>query len=227
MGLARGDFRRPAAGLRRQRGLLGDHQQVVGQIPVFPGLLGGCQGVQIHSAKTEHAGRGDRQGSQCEKGHQRLAFHPAPKLGERALRPGSNRFVIQEAFQVGGEIAGGLITLIQIASHRLQNDGLQVAGQIGNQPPRGRNQRILDLFQQLGTVGTIQCRPQCDQFIQCQPETVDVAAVVDLARQGLGGHVLQRSDQVVALGDVVRIQVEFGESKVGQPDHFVAVDQQV
>ena len=68
--------------------------------------------------------------------------------------------------------------------------------------------------------------PQCQQFVQREPQTVDVAAGVGVAAHLFGGHVPQGSDNVAALRNVVAFD-GFGQPEVGHPDNALPVEQQV
>src|SRR5262249_41010072 len=69
----------------------------------------------------------DRQGG----GNRFVMTRPAGKPFHRGNPPRLDRLVAEEALQVGGQLAGGLVAAARFPVDRLVDDGLQVAGHVG------------------------------------------------------------------------------------------------
>ena len=63
------------------------------------------------------------------------------------------------------------------------------------------------------------------EFVQRQPQGIDVTAGIGLATKTLWGHVAQRPHNVPRLGQVRGIIL--GQSKIGKPDRAVDVNEHV
>ena len=185
-------------------------------------------------------GRGvAHRGAECHYRHQshgssgtegRL-MPPRPSRKAQACRKaaGQDRPVLEPAPQVIGKLPSGRVTVARILGQGLQDYRLQVPRNRPVDLPQGPRILVGDVLQDILTVGSINCRPQCQQLIQCGTQAIDVGAVIDqpVLRQGLlGAHVAKRADDVSRPGQVRRARGA-GQAKVGHPQMAAAVHQQV
>ena len=151
---------------------------------------------------------------------------PAPGALGHADPPGANGTVFDESLQVGRHLAGGGIAVVRIAGDGLEDDRLQVAGNLGAELPRFGRVGPGDLPDQGSGVRFVVGGAAGQHLVQRQPQPVDVAADVGVALELLGGHVSQRAADVAGAGHVGGGR-GLGEAEVGDLHSPVSFDEQV
>ena len=134
-----------------------------------------------------------------------------------AVAPGADRSVFEEALQVVGQRAGGRVAVRRLVRNRLQDDRFQVAGDGRVEPPRPGRLALRSLPQQLARAQLAERGLEREQLVERQAQAVDVAPVVGLAPECLGGEIPQRADHVTRCGQVV-VTGELRQAEVGDPD---------
>src|SRR5437764_345700 len=69
--------------------------------------------------------------------------------------------------------------------------------------------------------------PPAEQFVERQPQAIDIAPRIRFRAQALGGHILQRADNVAGARHALQLAGELGQAKVGDPRRAALVDDQV
>ena len=113
-----------------------------------------------------------------------------------------------------------------LAGRRLQDDRLEVERDGPVELPRPRRLLLGHAPQQLAGAQVAERQLERQQLVERQSQAVDVAAVIGLALEGLGGEVSQRADDVAGIGQVVAPR-QLRQAEVGDPGDLVLVDQQV
>ncbi len=88
--------------------------------------------------------------------------------------------------EVVGQFGRRRISLVRVARHRLQHDGLQVARDRGIELPRPGRFVVQDPVQQRGAVRLVERRPAADQLIErdAQPVNIGPRIPAPLIRSG-------------------------------------------
>ena len=101
--------------------------------------------------------------------------------------------------QVGGDLGGGGVARLAILGQRLEDDALEVDGQLGPQPPRRGRRGAEDLVHQGGGERLTPRQSPGRQLVEHHPQGEEIGPCVQLlAEQLLGGHVGERAREPVA-----------------------------
>ena len=134
--------------------------------------------------------------------------------------------VLEEVLKVLLQLGGGLIAVRRLFGDGLQDDDLQVIGDLGSELSRRCGGTVSDLVDQAAAAAVSVGRPQRQHLVEGEAQAVDVAAGVVGAPELLRRHVLQRADDIAAVGQV-RLLHRLGQAEVRDPHHAVGVQDQV
>ncbi len=81
-------------------------------------------------------------------------------------------------------------------------------------------------LEQLHRIRLGEGRLECQQFIQREPQAIDIAAHVGMAMQTFGRHILQGADHIAGAREIALFE-HLGQPEVGDPSGAGTVDQQV
>ncbi|MCG3180811.1 MAG: hypothetical protein BIFFINMI_03174 [Phycisphaerae bacterium] len=183
--------------------------------------------------RVEVAGRCDARNRDDQQRHRRrqrrlhrVPPRPAPQPPDRTDRPGLDRTVVQEPLKVVAQRVSRRVAVGRVASDGLEDDGLQIARDVGVDASRPRRRLLGDLLDQAAAVALVERRAERQQLVERQPEAVDVAAAVGASGEPLRRRVAQRAGDLPAGRRVGRLD-RLGQSEVGHPDHAAGVQQQV
>jgi hypothetical protein len=183
-------FRRPGAlAILRELVRLADVDRIpmVTILIALPHRLGTLAPDQDRGG-TQARGRED----QDQHGHGQgrpVPSRPFRRPFHRARPPGMNRPVLEESPEVVGQFRRGLVAAPRLPGHRLQDDGLQLAGDRLIEPPRRSRLLIGDPAQQFLPIAATEGRFQGQELVERRAQRVDVGAVVEVSplRQRLLG----------------------------------------
>ena len=125
-----------------------------------------------------------------------LESTPQRRCVER--RPREHRPAVEPAAKIGLHLPGRGVAVLRASLHRLEGDGLEGLGNLGNdlrrQPGRCPRQLVDVLGDRLAAVGALTSQ----QLVEHHPQGVDVRTRVDraLGVELLGGHVGERAEAV-------------------------------
>ena len=155
-----------------------------------------------------------------------VSLAPPPELLVEGDRSRTDRPVLDESPQFGGQFLGAREPVVRVLGKGFEDDRLQVAGNPAIELPRRHRRVVLDPVNQLELVLTLERRTQGQQLVERRTQRVKVAATVRDALEPLRGHVPQGPDQVLRLRQVVPL-LELGQAEVGDPDVPQRIQDQV
>ena len=149
-------------------------------------LVLGLGAEPLHRQERSHGRRDQEAASAAPSRRSPDCTGPPPVSLPGADLAGADRLIGQEPPQVLGHRFGRLVPRLRVLIDRLQDDRLQVARDAGIDGPRLLRLLGLDLLDQLQAVRIGECRTEREQFVEGEPQRVDVGPSVAFASEALG-----------------------------------------
>ena len=140
-----------------------------------------------------------------------------------------DRLVVQEPLQIVGQFLGRGVAALRLGGHRFQDNRFQVARDgVVDLSRRGRI-AVDNLMHQEMPIVALERWPECQQFVQCDSQRIDVRAMVQHLAVPLSlfrAHVAQRAQQIAGHGEIGP-GPGLGQPEVGDQQMPLGVDEQV
>ncbi len=174
------------------------------------GGLGGGELARV-LCSAEHDESGDQADDQGQEDAEHTGDEDLVALGELGELVGGARgacvhgLAAEEAFDIGGELCGGLVSAGDVLLERAGDDGIEIAGE-GAVEGAHRGRVLLDDDAHGlgdGAAGERERQPTGEQFVGDGAQRVDIASGVDLVGVAgglLGAHVRERADDLSGVG---------------------------
>ena len=163
-----------------------------------PGL--GIASHHRHGAESAHEEQRCG-GGPHHAGKQAMAFHPLFHPPRTRQRPRGNGLAIQIVIQVITHGLGRVVAIRRILLQRLEDDDVQIQGQVWHQRARPWGFSFRGLAQDVQGLIAFERRPATDELKAGNTQRVDIrAAVQGLSSRLFGAHVLRGSNRLARLG---------------------------
>ena len=169
--------------------------------------------------QQSHDGRGE-----CR--HDRIAAAPAAETLDDGGPPRQDRPIGEEPPQILRHLFGAVISCGRFLGDRLEHDRFQVDGNVGVDSLGSRGRVVGDASEQLGATHVRKVGPQRQQFVERDPQAINIAAAIGPAFEPFGRRISQRPDKVAGLSELI-VSFRLGQSKVRHPDIAFHIEQQV
>ena len=182
-------------------------------------------GDPVALPEEDHGRRGcaddedDREGGggETRPGQPGFAAAPSPDPVRQCGPSRLNRPALHEPQEVLSQLRGRGVPLRWLAGDGLLDDRLQVPRYLRRPRPEPRRLLVPDLFDQTTLIRLLVGRLQGHEFIQRQPQAVNIGPGITLPLEPLRGHVADRAQEIAKIRQVIGIG-NLGQPEISDPD---------
>jgi hypothetical protein len=125
--------------------------------------------------------------------------------------------MLEKPFQIISQCRGRCIPPRRLTVDRRVDDRLQITRQMRYEAPQPLGLLAHHPAHRFVAIDPLESRSQAEQFVEGQPQGIDVRAGVAFALESFRCHVPECADDVARAGDVLGV-VSLGQAEIGDPD---------